>query len=187
MLLRLRRLVILPVVAWALASCGGNSGTSLLVVTPDPPSSHSVAQAKAADPECRPMEQVAATAVHSDLHLSGPCAFTEKSVGRCVKRVDDFYVYLAHDLTGEGRFILTVNVENYHGPGEYKSGAEVYLEITRNNQFYYWSVRHTTVTVTEQSPPHVDIASASLPAQAGTPARGTQRVSGVVACPSLSS
>jgi hypothetical protein len=173
-------------------SSGGGGSTNLLVVTADP-NAHSVAALAggAADPQCSPLPGQAKPKVSSHMTFEGPCHFTEESAARCVKRPDDFYVYLSHNLPGDGRFILTLNVETYKGPGSYglkegNGGAEVYLEVTRNGQFYYWTVRHASVSV-DETPPHVDLVAAHLPAQAGTPARGIETVAGTVACPTLTS
>jgi len=179
-------LTLLVVVAPLVAGCAGRSSTKLLVVTPDAAHPGMASNVKAADPQCRSEGPGVQSTVQSSLVLTGPCSSTEKGLARCVKRIDDFYVYLAHDLPGQGRFILTVNVENYHGPGTYSTGgAELYLEVTRNGQFSYWSVRHAPVYVDESTPPHVHIDKALLAAQAGTPATGTEKLSGTVTCPSL--
>jgi len=190
-----RELIVSMVVATALSGCGGNgSGRTSLLVSSADPSAHAVTggNSAAADPRCTPSVPPASTEpLLSSMTIQGPCHLTETGNARCVKRPDDFYVYLSRDLPGDGRFILTVNVEGYHGSAKYGNGvgngAEIYIEVTRNGQFYYWTVRHAAVAVDESSPPHVDLETAHLPAQAGTPARGTETISGTVGCPNVSS
>lgn len=178
------RLVMTCLVAATLAACGGGQSTKLLVDSGGGASQAPGALA-AADPQCRPLADSHSETVHSTLTFSGPCHFTESGAAKCVKRPGDFYVYLSHDLPSNGRFILTVNAEGYTGSGRYNKQTEIYLEISRGGDFYYWSVRHATVVIRESSAPQVDIENSKLPAQAGTPASGTELVDGTVACPAL--
>jgi hypothetical protein len=173
------------VAAAALSACGGgDKATSLLVTTPHPHAKASPSAVAAGDPKCTPLPETASATVQSSLELIGPCHFTDHAAAKCVERPGDYYVYVHHDLADDGEYVLTVNVEGYTAPGDYKAG-QVNVQITRHGQFYYWSTNAAKVTIAGGAK-QATVQLTDLSAQPGTPAQGTIRVSGNVACPELS-
>jgi hypothetical protein len=171
---------------WGLSGCGAGGDqpeSSLLIDTPAAARSTLQTSDTSQNPHCTP-DTASGGGVTSRFRLSGPCDFTESAPARCVKRTDDYYVYVHQDLPDDGRFILTVNVESYKRPGVFQHGAQIYIEVTRHGTFYYWNVNSVTVTV-KPGETELVVDKVEVPAQAGTPAHGTITVEGTLRCPSV--
>jgi hypothetical protein len=176
------RLVFICAAVVALTACSSGSAASPLLVSSANP--HTSADPSAPDPKCTPFADSSPAPVQSDLTLTGSCHFTDHTAAKCVVRPGDYYVYIHHDLPDDGQYVLTMNVENYNNAGAYKN-AQVYLQITRHGLFYYWSTSIGAVTIATGAT-SASISSATLAAEPGTPARGSVRVSGDIACPGVS-
>lgn len=117
----------------------------------------------------------------SHLVFSGPCTFTEVAGVSCVRKIDDFYVYIRHELPDNGSLVININVEKYKGPGDYTNATQVNMEVARGINLYPWAQLTTSSTVDEDGR-HVHLQATDVPPQAGSSALETEHVEGDVYC-----
>ncbi len=132
--------------------------------------------------ECNPPADEPSTVPHgSDLRIEGACTFTETSAVACSTQPDDFLFQFARRTPNGPTIYFQLNVENYKGPGTYASNVQAIFEIPDNGTTYEWDSQDasTTVDVGQRSG---SIHRAVLPADAGTPTRGTVTIDGSFVC-----
>jgi hypothetical protein len=175
------RLPICVLSGLILVACSSSStqATDLLVVTPDPRIHAEVPSGELTALNCEPTADKGRA--QSKLVLDGPCRFTVLSAIRCVHKTDDFYAYIKRELPNGGRMDTIINVEHYAGPGRYVKRAELYMQVDRNGALYGWQTWHATAEIASGERT-ITIEPAAVPAQAGTPARGTETIWGVATC-----
>ena len=117
----------------------------------------------------------------SNLVFTGPCAFVERAGVPCVRKVDDFYVYIRHQLPNGGQLVVTVNVEKYKGPGDYAKATQIDMEVARGTDLFPWVQFSASSTVAPDGR-HVTLARTDVPPQSGTSALGTVTIGGEVYC-----
>lgn len=100
---------------------------------------------------------------------------------RCIKRADDFYVYIHRKLTGGVDLNITINIEYYSRPDTYTELTEVYMQISQGLNIYSWGLQTATATV-GPGERTLTLQPASLAPWPGTLAMGTESVSGMVTC-----
>lgn len=154
-----------------------------LPATPPPPT-----RAPAAPPAQRPVAiecsppsaEPAGTAQGSNLGFSGVCNFTETAKAQCT--LSDDLVLQWQRATPDGpRVYYVVTIESYKGPGTYAQSVRMIFDIRDNGTVHEWDTQSGSATV-DQGNRSGSIDSAALPADPGTPSRGTQYVSGTFAC-----
>ena len=91
----------------------------------------------------------------------------------------------ASNLTGGALLTLTLDIEQYRQPGTYTEGVQASFQVSDGGILYRWYAGGTTVTVA-QNLSSATLEAATLPADLGTPASGTETIGGSIAC-SLSS
>jgi hypothetical protein len=81
----------------------------------------------------------------SDFTAAGPCAFKHRGVVACEALGDDFLVTLTRKAGG-ATLTVYINVEHYHGPGDYRD-AQIYLGLQDKFNIYRWSSDKLNITV----------------------------------------
>ena len=106
-----------------------------------------VARAAATDwrpPGCPPPPE--ASSGSSSFTVAGPCAFEHRNAVACESLGDDFLVTLSRKAAGGVALMVYINVEHYHGPGDY-AGAEIYVGLQDKINIYRWSSDTLNITV----------------------------------------
>lgn len=73
----------------------------------------------------------------ADFVATGPCPFQQAEPVSCEVQPDDVIIGLVHKGT-HGDLAFYLNVENYHGPGEY-GGTQVFLALQGKHSIFRWS------------------------------------------------
>ena len=60
--------------------------------------------------------------------MTGPCAFQHQGKFVCEPLADDFYISMTRKAAQGSTLMLYINVERYHGAGEYK-GAQMWIAV----------------------------------------------------------
>ena len=81
-----------------------------------------------------------------DFTVTGPCGFRQREPVSCEASPDDLYIAFTRKSGPGATLVFYLNVENYHGPGEY-NGAEMFLASQSSTSIYRWSNDRTHVTV----------------------------------------
>jgi hypothetical protein len=187
---RLAACALLILSSVAMVACSNGAGTELLGagVTPAPtpqPRARSLAELniglQSPSPlDCTPTVPPAKKPM-SNLTFSGPCIFTERAAMSCVRKVDDFFVYLRYKLPENGTLVVTINVEHYKAPGRYDHRTQIDLEVSRGTYIYPWEITTASSTVAPDAR-HVHVDAVAVPPQVGTSALGVEHVSGEAYC-----
>ena len=74
----------------------------------------------------------------SDFTAAGPCTFKHRGAVVCEALDDDFLVTLSRKAAGGATLMVYINVENYHGPGDYRD-AQIFLGLQDKFNIYRWS------------------------------------------------
>jgi hypothetical protein len=172
--------LLVAVVGVLTASCGGGGAPTVLVTTPNPraaasrtPSAAGVSCASSLD------DAVEGT---SDLQVTGPCSFTQRSGASCTAQTDDFYAYVRRPMD-TGEVDLTINIESYTGPGDYPTQAQMYLQVSQDGVLYPWSQLQSRARVTAgPGAITVTLDMTTMPASAGTAATGIESAHGFLTC-----
>ncbi len=77
---------------------------------------------------------------------AGPCTFKHRGAVACEALGDDFLVTLSRKAAGGATLMVYINVEHYHGPGDY-SGAQIFLGLQDKFNIYRWSSDKLSITV----------------------------------------
>lgn len=80
------------------------------------------------------------------LAVTGPCAFRVRQPVHCEVMGDDMIVAVARKARNAATAVFYLNVENYHGPGEY-DGAQVFVAVESGQYIYRWSNDEVHATV----------------------------------------
>ena len=95
-------------------------------------------------PGCPPPPE--ASSGPSAFTAAGPCAFTHRGAVACEALEDDFLVTLSRKAAGGVTLMVYINVEQYHGPGDY-SNAQIFLGLQDKFNIYRWSSDTMNITV----------------------------------------
>lgn len=82
----------------------------------------------------------------SDFTVAGPCAFKHRGAVACEALDDDFLVTLSRKAAGGATLMVYINVEQYHGPGDYRD-AQIFLGLQDKFNIYRWSSDKLNITV----------------------------------------
>jgi hypothetical protein len=82
----------------------------------------------------------------SDFTAAGPCAFKHRGAVACEALDDDFLVTLSRKAAGGATLMVYINVEQYHGPGDYRD-AQIFLGLQDKFNIYRWSSDKLNITV----------------------------------------
>ncbi len=110
-------------------------------------SSAGVARPAATDwrpPGCPPRSE--ASSGPSTFTASGPCAFEHRGAVACEVLADDFLVTLSRKAAEGVTLMVYINVEHYHGPGDYPD-AQIFLGLQDKINIYRWSSDTLNITV----------------------------------------
>jgi len=99
----------------------------------------------------------------SSLIGEGPCQFEQKAQVSCEGSKDDFYAAFTRTAKNGATLVTYINVENYHGPGEYE-GAQMFVALQSGTSIVRWSsdTVHATVGADEA---FVDLPTTRLDAE----------------------
>lgn len=87
---------------------------------------------------------------------SGPCTFDQTNNVKCIDKLDDFFV-MANRVGPNGEKIsIYINVEKYHGPGDYLL-AQAHINLESGGLLYRWTSDDVSIKVGE------DLAFVELP------------------------
>jgi hypothetical protein len=95
-------------------------------------------------PGCPPPPDVAEGP--SSLVVTGPCAFAHKSEVDCEVTPDDMLVTLSRKAAHGATLMIYLNVEKYHGSGDYDE-AQMFVGVQDRSSIYRWSSDSVHVTV----------------------------------------
>jgi hypothetical protein len=95
-------------------------------------------------PGCPPPPE--ASSGPSTFTAAGPCAFQHRAAVACEALDDDFLVTLSRRAAGGVTLMVYINVEKYHGPGDYRD-AQIYLGLQDKFNIYRWSSDTLNITV----------------------------------------
>ena len=87
-----------------------------------------------------------ASAGPSDFTAAGPCTFKHRGAVACEALDDDFLVTLSRKAAGGATLMVYINVEQYHGPGDYRD-AQIFLGLQDRFNIYRWSSDKLNITV----------------------------------------
>ena len=82
----------------------------------------------------------------SRLTVTGPCAFEHREKFTCEALADDFYISMTRKAAQGATLMLYINVEGYHGAGEYKD-AQTWAGVQGKKDIYRWSSDAVTITL----------------------------------------
>jgi len=140
------------------------------------------------------------TASRSDVRVSGACSFTHHGTALCDGTGDDYTALFQRGIADGSSVNLYVNVEGYSGAATYDKNVQVLVAVRRGDTLYRWSNDQATATLgsgegggVSSTPHNVPESQGATPtilrfpptellAQPGTPARGTIKVEGTIAC-----
>lgn len=177
---RLSVVLLVAAVCLPTAACGGGGGPRVLVTTPNPHAAATSTPAAAGVSCASSLDDAVEGA--SDLQVTGPCSFTQRSGASCTAQTDDFYAFVRRPMD-TGEVDMTINIESYTGPGDYPTQSQVYLQVSQNGVLYPWSQLQSQARVTVG--PHtitVTMEMTTMPASAGTAATGIERAHGFLTC-----
>jgi len=95
-------------------------------------------------PGCPPPPE--ASSGPSAFTADGPCTFKHRGAVACEALEDDFLVTLSRKAAGGATLTVYINVENYHGPGDYRD-AQIFLGVQDKFNIYRWSSDKMNITV----------------------------------------
>jgi hypothetical protein len=95
-------------------------------------------------PGCPPPPE--ASSGPSTFTAAGPCAFRHRGAVACEALYDDFLVTLSRKAAGGVTLMVYINVEKYHGPGDYRD-AQIFLGLQDKFNIYRWSSDTLNITV----------------------------------------
>jgi hypothetical protein len=95
-------------------------------------------------PGCPPPPE--ASSGPSNFTAAGPCAFKHRGAVACEALEDDFLVTLSRKGAGGATLTVYINVEQYHGPGDYRD-AQIFLGLQDKFNIYRWSSDTLNITV----------------------------------------
>jgi hypothetical protein len=110
-------------------------------------SSAGVARPAATDwrpPGCPPPPE--ASSGPSSFTAAGPCAFEHRGAVACESVADDFLVTLSRKAARGVALMVYINVEHYHGPGDY-TGAQIFVGLQDKINIYRWSSDTLNITI----------------------------------------
>lgn len=114
----------------------------------------------------------------SSFVATGPCAIRQTGEVACRSLTDDMHVLFLRKAKGEATVAVYINVETYHGPGNY-TNAQMFLTYQDGSSYYHWSNDSTRITVSPGA------KSVVLPVDtllAEPPNEGMEIVSGKLHC-----
>ena len=160
--------------------CKPDPAKSVKIVAPAPapPAPQAVLPAWQPDFCALPPEDSAGS---SNFVAKGKCAFHHEGNAKCRGLTDDFHVMVVRKAAAQATVSVYINVEHYHGAGQY-AGAQMFLTFQNGENYYYWGgdSLHITVTPRERA---VVLTPYKLEAQ--PPNTGTELVSGTFVCGAL--
>lgn len=116
------------------------------------------------------------------LTFTGACALQAASA-LCRAEEDDYFILVKRALAGGRVFNFYVNVERWHGAGDYRGLAQMQVSVRDGTRLYRWASFQGSLTIAgEGDALSVRIDGARLTAETGTPAAGEILVDGTVAC-----
>jgi hypothetical protein len=115
------------------------------------------------------------------LTFRGECAFPQSAPVQCQAAADDFLVAAKRPLEGGRLFDFYVNVEQYHGPGNYDV-VQTYVFVRDGQVEYRWANRQGSATVKAGPPMSVVFSNVRLEAVKGSPTSGSIVVDGEAPC-----
>lgn len=92
---------------------------------------------------CPPEEDAAGPGTFA---ISGPCAFQVRQPVHCEATGDDMIIAVARKARNAATAVFYLNVESYHGPGDY-DGAQAFVAVESGQNIYRWSNDEVHVTV----------------------------------------
>ena len=78
--------------------------------------------------------------------MKGPCTFQHRSAVSCESALDDFILVMSRKAAGDATLMVYINVEKYHGPGDY-DGAQMFVGVQDKNSINRWSSDTVNITV----------------------------------------
>jgi len=114
----------------------------------------------------------------SNMTVTGPCAFHHQASTKCRGVADDFHVVMLRRAAGDATVGLYINVEFYHGAGDY-TNAQAFLTLTNGKAYYHWSSDSVRITVT---PGLKSVVFPPTRLEAEPPNTGTEVVEGTLWC-----
>lgn len=81
-----------------------------------------------------------------NLIVNGPCGFEHRGAVICEASRDDFTVAFTRKAKGGAALVTFLNVEHYHGPGNY-DGAQMFVAVQSDATIYRWSSDNVNATV----------------------------------------
>ncbi len=120
----------------------------------------------------------------SGLTFGGECVLAATELAQCQPQEDDFYILAKRVLQGGRVFVFYVNVERYHGPGEYPALAQAHVMVRDGQTLYRWANFQSTLTLEPgtDNKTIVRLRGARLTAEPGTPTSGFITVDGEFEC-----
>jgi hypothetical protein len=82
----------------------------------------------------------------STFKATGPCAFEHTGTFACEGLADDFYVSTTRKAANGATLTVYINVEKYHGPGDY-TAAQMWIGVQDKTFIYRWSSDNLDITV----------------------------------------
>lgn len=76
----------------------------------------------------------------------GTCGFRERELVDCESVKDDFIIAVTRPAQNGWTLVAYLNVERYHGPGEY-DGAQLFVAVQNERTIYRWSSEDLHVRV----------------------------------------
>ena len=82
----------------------------------------------------------------SSLTVTGPCAFQHRGKFSCEAIADDFYISMTRKAAQGATLMIYINVEGFHGAGEYKD-AQMWVGVQGRKEIYRWSSDSVALTI----------------------------------------
>jgi hypothetical protein len=82
----------------------------------------------------------------SSITVTGPCAFQHQGKFVCEPLADDLYISMTRKAAQGSTLMLYINVERYHGAGEYKA-AQMWIAVQGKKEIYRWSSDEVSLTI----------------------------------------
>jgi hypothetical protein len=108
----------------------------------------------------------------------GPCAIRQTGDVKCRSLTDDMHVLFLRKAKGEATVSVYINVETYHGPGDYNN-TQIFLTYQDGSSYYHWSSDSTRITV---SPGEKSVVLPGDTLRAEPPNEGMEIISGKLHC-----
>jgi hypothetical protein len=117
------------------------------------------------------------------LSFAGECRLLQTSPALCRPEEDDFYVLVKRPLPGGRSLNFYVNVERFHGDGDYRSLAQLHVVVRDRGTLYRWAnVQGDVVLSSSGEKRFITLRGVSLSAELGTPASGVIVLDGTLEC-----